>query len=128
VAPEYLETRCCMCPNRKNPPFMVCPGVPDSPHPAPDSCRFVKVYVDEHGGEYSVQPRYGAEMWKAFYRRPGKKKHAGQPVWAAWRKRFDDAQADLNAEAKRRGWAEVSPPALPTDPEHYFAEVRGPLL
>lgn len=115
VVPEYLEFRCCMCPQRdsKSP---ICPGIPGSLHPDDSPCRFVKVYRDVRGWEYFVRPGISGTTFKTFYRKPGKSAggHGWRPV--AWRDSFDAAQADLNREAKRRGFQEAIPCANSLSP------------
>ena len=106
MAPEYLEMRCCMCPNiQKN--DKVCPPGPF--HPSPTPCRFVKTYIDDRGWKYKVMSGLGENNFKARYQKPDK--HDAYSGWKGvaavpWRKSFDEAQADLNALAKKKGWAE----------------------
>lgn len=103
--PEYMGFRCCMCPQRDN-DSPICPDIAGTPHPDSDPCRFVKQYVDDRGWQYFVRGGIGGEQFKTFYRKPGKS--AGGHGWrsAPLRNSFDEAQADLNREAKRRGWNE----------------------
>lgn len=107
MTPEYLDMRCCMCPNiQKNLP--TCPGIPGTPHPSPSPCRFVKAYIDERGWKYKVMSGIGENTFKARYQKPDKQGSTGWKGLAAvpWRKSFDEAQADLNAHAKKKGWIE----------------------
>lgn len=97
--------RCCMCP-RINSDSPICPGIPGTPHPHPDPCLFVKKYRDSRGWIYFVRSGIGgATTFKTFYQKPGKNPHGWKPV--PWRNSFDEAQADLNREAEKRGWKEV---------------------
>lgn len=105
--PEYLESRCCLCPNvGKDEESDICPGIPGTSHPDPSPCRFVKTYVDERGWKYRVMPGIGINTYKARYQKPGK------PGWHGvaklpWRESFDVAQADLNRLAKEKQWDEA---------------------
>ena len=103
--PEYLKFRCCMCPNIDK-PNRICPGIPGTPHPNDSPCRFVKTYRDSRGWEYFVRSGIGANTFKTFYQNP---KQAGSHGWrpVPWRDSFDEAQADLNMEAEKRGWEEL---------------------
>lgn len=99
--PEYLEFRCCMCPNQADKPENpMCPtGRP---------CRFVKTYVDERGWKYRVMPGLGEGNYKARYQKPDKQGDFG---WKCvrilpWRNSFDEAQSDLNIYAKQKRWRE----------------------
>lgn len=96
--PEYLKFRCCMCPNEygdeQNP---VCK--------AGNPCRFVKTYMDSRGWLYRVMCGIGADSYKARCNKPGGN------GWKCcsflpWRNSFDEAQADLNAHAEKKGWKE----------------------
>lgn len=104
---EYFESRCCMCPNiQEN--EKVCPGIPGTPHPHNTPCRFVKSYIDERGWKYKVMSGIGQNSFKARYQKPDKDGSDGWKGLAAvpWRKTFDEAQADLNAYAKRKTFSE----------------------
>lgn len=104
--PEYLKSRCCMCPQKID-SSRICPGIPGTPHPNESPCRFVKTYRDSRGWEYFVRSGIGGDTYKTFYRKPGKESSRGwRPV--PWRDNFDDAQIDLNVEADIRGWEEVT--------------------
>jgi len=104
--PEYLELRCCMCPQKDN-SSQICPGIPSTLHSEPTPCRFVKQYRDGRGWLYFVRGGIGGEEYKTFYVSP--KSHRSGNGWRCvpWRTTFDEAQADLNRQAKRRGWQEV---------------------
>ena len=69
--PEYLNQRCCMCPNVQRDVF-ICPGIANTPHPEDSLCRFVKTYQDERGWRYFVHSGIGGEEFKTFYLKPGK--------------------------------------------------------
>lgn len=104
--PEYLEYRCCMCPNvnKKN---HICPGIPGTPHPNESPCRFVKIYVDERGWKYFVRSGIGGSSFKAFYLKTGKAGGGHGCRWAWWKDSFDEAQAELNRVAKNKDWKEI---------------------
>jgi hypothetical protein len=102
---EYLAHRCCMCP-QINSDRPICPGIPETPHPEPSPCRFVKRYRDARGWTYFVRAGIGGDTFKAVYHQPDKiSPHGWRSV--PWRDSFDKAQADLNREAQKRGWQEV---------------------
>jgi len=65
----------------------------------------VKVYFDIRGWVYFVRSGIGGDTFKTFFRKPGKTSAHGCTVFV-WRKSFDEAQADLIREAKKRGWQE----------------------
>ena len=106
--PEYLEFRCCMCPNRNDKPdSMQCPpNPPDRPSPTP--CRFVKRYIDSRGWKYKARAGLGENAFSVFYQKPEKQ---GELGWKSvktvkWFEYFDGAQSALNELAKRKGWDE----------------------
>lgn len=100
---EYLKFRCCMCPNINEPAKTNCPPKPFSSDIT--DCRFVKTYKDSRGWRYKVMGGLGESNYKARYQKPGK---SGWKCMAnmEWRKSFDEAQIDLNAMAKMKGWNE----------------------
>ncbi len=100
--PEYLEHRCCMCPNRDTPNKTECPSGPLKPEVTP--CRFVKTYVDNRGWIYQVMSGIGQSSYKGRYFKPGKFGRCMQNL--PWRDSFDDAQRDLNLLAKSKRWSE----------------------
>jgi hypothetical protein len=102
--PEYLEFRCCMCPQRGS-GSRTCRGIPGAFDTKPTPCRFVKRYEDRLYTIYFVRAGIG-KVYKTFWRLAGKKKEQG---WRCvpWCDTFDAAQADLNREAKKRGWLEA---------------------
>lgn len=107
MAPEYLAGRCCMCPNIQT-GFTICPGIPGTLHSTASRCRFVKKYIDKRGWKYKVMSGISGNTFKARYQKPEKNGSIG---WKGlhtvpWRDNFDQAQADLNAYAKEKGWEE----------------------
>ena len=109
IPPEYLQMRCCMCPNLQV-NTSTCPGIPGTLHPSPTPCRFVKSYIDERGWKYRVMSGIGGDMFKARYQ---KADAHGSACWKGlaavpWRDSFDQAQVDLNAYAKQKGWSELA--------------------
>jgi hypothetical protein len=102
--PEYLDFRCCMCPNAQN-SLVICPGIVGTLHPEESSCRFVKSYIDSRGWKYKVIGGI-VSVFKARYLKPDTFK------WVCmrnlnWKNSFDEAQADLNRLAKKNNWNEV---------------------
>lgn len=115
---EYLNFRCCMCPNL-NKDQRVCPGIKGSPHPKSSICRFVKTYMDEDGWVYKVVQGWSVENYKARYRKPKQSnrdnitKVTSGPMdpkllftSLEWRRSFDEAQSDLNELARENLWEE----------------------
>ena len=102
--PEYLGFRCCMCPNINSPEITLCPS--GTFKAKVTFCRFVKTYIDKRGWQYRVMGGIGGDCFKARYKKPGKDSWKGMNN-VEWRKYFDEAQADLNAMAKTKGWEEV---------------------
>lgn len=101
--PEYRNFRCCMCPNISTPEEMQCPTGPFKEEITP--CRFVKTYIDKRGWKYKVMGGIGGSVYKGRYQKPEKS------GWKCmrnleWRNSFDEAQSDLNAMAKAKGWEE----------------------
>lgn len=105
--PEYLNMRCCMCPNAEK-DVIECPALSGPLDPNPTLCRFVKSYIDDRGWKYRVRPGIGDDSFKTRYQKADKHGLVGWKGFAAlpWRSTFDEAQADLNAYAKTKGWAE----------------------
>lgn len=100
---DCKEFRCCLCP-QINSDRQICPA-PGGDKP----CRFVKRFVDDRGWEYFVRAGLGyPPPYKTFYRKPGKPLDGHGWRGTQWQDSFDAAQADLNREAKKRGWKEVS--------------------
>lgn len=101
--PEYLEFRCCMCPNIEE-SLENCPSGPFKEEVTP--CRFVKTYIDSRGWKYKVMSGIGENAYKGRYQKPG------MTSWKCmnnleWRETFDKAQSDLNSMAKLKGWEEL---------------------
>lgn len=104
MTPEYLEYRCCMCPNRDT-SNTICPaGGPQNK--TETTCRFVKEYIAPSGWKYKVMAGIGGDTFKARYNKIGKSSWKGM-TQLPWRDSFDAAQADLNRIAKERGWSEA---------------------
>jgi len=62
-----------------------------------------------------VRSGIGPNAWKARYQKP--EKQGTTDGWKGlgavpWRETFDQAQADLNAYAKKKRWAETPWPAI----------------
>lgn len=107
ATPEYLEFRCCMCPNQRNSPEKtICPpgpfGTPESP------CRFVKAYTDHVGWKHRVMSGAFNTRFIAHVQAPWThdKEEWYSSAILMWQKTFDEAQADLNKYAKENGWKE----------------------
>ena len=103
---EYPTMRCCMCPNLQE-NKTTCPGITGTSHPLPDSCRFVKSFIDDRGWKYRVMSGIGENSYKARYQKPREKSWKGLHT-VPWRKTFDEAQTDLNVLATQKGWLEYS--------------------
>lgn len=94
--PEYLESRCCMCPNRNSPESRVCP-VGGQPKKLETPCRFVKSY--RTGADVIVQVKQSRSDDKYYgYFNEDK---APRPFNS-----FDEAQSDINSFAKMSEWEE----------------------
>lgn len=100
---EYYCMRCCICPNVGE-DKRECPGIPGTPHPEAEPCRFVRGYTDDRGWRYKVMPGIGSDCFKARYSKPGQSGWKGLAA-VPWRTSFDEAQADLNALAEKKGWS-----------------------
>lgn len=103
--PEYLEYRCCMCP-QVNSPSLICPAMVGVQQPGTCSCTFVKIYTDRRGWKFYVRSGIGGDNFKPVYSKPGSTRVHCSTMFS-WRNTFDEAQADLNKMAKERGWREV---------------------
>jgi len=101
---EYLEFRCCMCPNRNEEDCTICPpshfNKPETP------CRFVKSYIDNRRWKYRVMSIIGDGAYITRYQKPGMQSWKGLDSLPC-HQRFDEAQADLNRLAKEKGWEEL---------------------
>lgn len=102
---EYLQFRCCMCPNKQR-GLLICPAIPGILHPEESPCRFVKIYQDDRGWKYFVRTGIGENNYKTFYQKPGKKSPHGY-TRLTWRETFDEAQSDLNLLAESKGWHSI---------------------
>lgn len=65
-----------------------------------------KKYIDSRGWKYQVMSGLGESNYKARYQKP--EKH-GDYGWKGltsvpWRKTFEEAQADLDQLAEKKGW------------------------
>ena len=107
--PEYLNFRCCMCPNN-NKINSICPGIKGTSHPHPSECRFVKMYTDDRRWIYFVRSGIGSDQYKGFYAknkedyRDGIRQHGMRTL--KWMDTFDEAQSVLNTYAEKKGWKE----------------------
>lgn len=111
--PEYLDFRCCMCPNGySSPQNTVCPAFePFKKLETP--CRFVKTYIDGRGclvfvARGSRKTEIGVTPWVVVRRET---EHAAacriRSSMLPARNSLDAAQSDLNKYAKLKGWREV---------------------
>lgn len=78
-------------------------SVGDAPTPIPH------IYIDKRGWLYKVMAGIGPCSYKARYQKPC---HDGNIGWKGYanlpyRRSFADAQADLDALAAQKGWAEL---------------------
>lgn len=97
---EYLEMRCCMCPNlEKKPHSRVCPPSPLGEGETP--CRFVKSYADADGNLYTVvlRKRLG---FRAVRLEPNKPNQRGKAIANLNISSFENAQSGLNMYAKHK--------------------------
>lgn len=62
--------------------------------------RMKKTYIDERGWQYAVRPGLGHDVFKAFYRKPGKSWHAVRVL--AWFASEREAEADLERWAAKK--------------------------
>lgn len=65
-----------------------------------------KKYIDSRGWKYQVMSGLGQDTFKARYQRPEKHGDVGWKGLAGvpWRKTFEEAQADLDQLAEKKGW------------------------
>lgn len=99
---EVRNFRCCMCP-QINDCKRICPTGPLKPKET--ECDFVVSWVDARGWKYKVMGDL-AGTYKGRYQDD---KHTGITGWKGMRQMerretFDEAQEDLNAYAKKKGW------------------------
>ena len=69
-----------------------------------------RTYQDSRGWRYRVMGGITANSFKARYQKP---EHQGSTGWKGlaavpWRETREEAQADLDALAERKGWQEVA--------------------
>lgn len=103
---EY-DKQCCMCSKGSTLVCAICPAS-DSGNKSNSPCSYVKSYIDHRGWKYSVKSGIGGDNFKACYQRPDKQ---GNDGWHGVRnlprrEYFDEAQADLNQLAEKKGWRE----------------------
>ena len=67
-----------------------------------------KKYIDDRGWKYRVMSGLGPDTYKARYQRADKQGDVGWKGLAAvpWRKTPEEAQADLDQLAAKKGWKE----------------------
>lgn len=69
-----------------------------------------ETYCDSRGWKYRVMPGIGSDpAFKARYQKPA---HQGSTGWKClasvpWRTTAEEAQADLNALAEKKGWTRI---------------------
>lgn len=71
--------------------------------------RMPKKYIDDRGWKYQVMSGIGSDpAFKARYQRPEKQGDVGWKGLAAvpWRTTREEAQADLDQLAAKKGWRE----------------------
>lgn len=67
-----------------------------------------KRYIDSRGWKYKVMSGLGDNTFKARYQRPEKQGDVGWKALASvpWRGSREEAQADLDRLAEKKGWKE----------------------
>lgn len=67
-----------------------------------------KKYIDNRGWKYQVMSGIGPDAFKARYQKPDKYGPDGWKGLAAvpWRNTAEEAQADLDQLAEKKGWKE----------------------
>ena len=67
-----------------------------------------KKYIDSRGWKYQVMSSFAENCYKARYQKPEKHGDVGWKGLTSvpWRKTFEEAQADLDALAEKKGWKE----------------------
>lgn len=67
-----------------------------------------KKYIDSRGWKYQVMSGLGSDTYKARYQRPEKQGEDGWKGLATvpWRQTCEEAQADLDQLAAKKGWKE----------------------
>lgn len=87
-------------------PCCLCPAVSsDFNNDVCDKCDFIKKFKDERGWIYFARRGLG-DTYKTFFKKPGKAGAHGCRM-TNWRDTFQEAQEDLNALAKSKGWKEA---------------------
>ncbi len=68
----------------------------------------MRKYIDNRGWKYQVMSGLGENCFKARYQRPEKQGSIGWKGLASvpWRQTHEEAQADLDQLAMRKGWKE----------------------
>ena len=95
------DMRCCLCPNAELPQNRICPAGPFKGRET--DCDFVVVYADANGALVFVSR--GPDSWITVrQKKPGGEVQRVNPGALSLRRTFDEAQADLNAYAKKKGW------------------------
>lgn len=61
------------------------------------------IYIDSRGWKYQVMPGIGGNTYKARYQKAGSQRWACYPH-LPWRDTPEEAEADLNALAQKKGW------------------------
>lgn len=102
------NVRCCMCPNGGGSENKVCPAG-GLLKPTETVCDFVLDYYDKDGALVCVSPGRDGHTWMTVRKKT--------PRSGGWRvisndlpvcRTRDEAQADLNAYAQKKGWAVCS--------------------
>lgn len=60
-----------------------------------------KIYIDKHGWQYAVQSGLSPDIYKAFYRKPGKSWREVRAL--PWHASEREAEADLERWATEKG-------------------------
>lgn len=99
---EIRDNRCCMCPQIDSSRH-ICPA--GGLKKEETACNFVAVWTDRRRWKYKVM----GDLAGTFKGRYQDDKHSGSVGWKGMRqmerrKRFDEAQEDLNKYAKQKGW------------------------
>lgn len=103
---DVRNYRCCMCP-QLNSDSHVCPTGPGKTEES--VCDFVVTWTDARGWKYRVM----GDLAGTFKGRYQDNKHSGDFGWKGMRQMerretFDEAQADLNLYAKKKGWYPIA--------------------
>lgn len=106
-SPEYLQFRCCMCPNIDQ-DSSVCPGIPGALHPDPSPCRFVKEYADDSEWRYKVKFQPRTNDFAIVFKIPRRAEWIRSAIFQHFES-FDEGQSMLNLYAEFACLKEVSP-------------------